>query len=108
MTKTWGILNMRRTFSSSKCFVVILNRTARETELITRVTNNNAPNKPWRVMIRLNPRTLKPAIESPGVKMLNNAGIAMKIEKSGINTHVLFKKNPKLIFEKNVSAKHKT
>ena len=100
ITKTCGILNIRRTFSSSKCFVVILNRTAKETEAITRVTNNSAPNNPWLVMTRFNPRTLKPAIGSPGVKMLNNAGIAIKKEKSGINIHVLFKKKPKLIFEK--------
>ena len=77
----------------------MLKRTAKDTEVTTRARNNPAPDNPWRVMTRLNPAILKTASDSPGVKMLNIAGIATKSENSGTNTHVRFKKNPKLIRE---------
>ena len=50
-------------------------------------------------MTRLNPAILKTASGSPGVKILNIAGIAIKSENRGTNTQVRFKKNPKLIRE---------
>jgi hypothetical protein len=43
---------------------------------------------------------------SPGEKMLNKAGIAIKSENKGINTQVRFKKKPKFILERYASSKH--
>jgi len=57
-------------------------------------------------MINFKPDNLKVNSVSPGVKALNNAGIAIKRENKGINTHVLFKKNPRLILEKITKIRH--
>ena len=94
MTNTCGIPKIRKTLNSVKCLVVMLNKTANDTDVITRATNNDAPDRPWRVIISFKPITLKINITSPGVKTLNIAGIAIKSENIGINIHVLFKKKP--------------
>jgi hypothetical protein len=46
--------------------------------------------------------------DSPGVKILNSAGIAINKENIGINIHVLFKKKPILILEKYARTKQTT
>ena len=103
ITKTWGIPKMRSTLSSSKCLVVILKRTTKDTEVMTRVTNSVAPDKPWRVTVSISPAIFTVIKGSPGVKMLKMAGMAMKSENRGMNTQVLFKKNPKRILEKQAN-----
>jgi len=97
---------IRKTLSSSKCLVVTLNRTAKDTEVMTRITNNAAPDTPWCVTVNVMPATLQPINGSPGVKILNNAGIAIKNENNGINTHVRFRKNLKFIPETSANNKH--
>ena len=73
---------------------------------MTRITNKAAPNTPGRVMMKPTPAIFKVIRASPGVKMLNKAGIAIKRENKGMNTQVLFKKNPRSILEKWVNDKH--
>jgi len=77
----------------------------KDTQALTRVTNNSAPNKPGRVIINFTPDNLKVRSGSPGVKPENNAGMAIKREKMGINTKVLFRKNPKRILEKDANKR---
>ena len=106
ITKTWGIFIIRKTLSSSKCLVVMLSRTAKDTETITRITNNAAPDSPWCVMVNVIPAIFQATNGSPGVKILNNAGIAIKNENNGMNTHVRFRKNLKFIPETSANNKH--
>ena len=106
MTKICGILKTRKTRSSSLCLVVRLKSTANDTDVVTRATKKLAPSTPWRVMLIVDPPILKVISESPGVTTLNKAGMAMKRENKGINIHVRFKKNPRLILEQSVSTKH--
>jgi len=105
ITKIWGILKIRNTLNKTVCFVTRLNSTTKDTEAMTRVTNNTAPDKPGRVITNLNPSNLKINNGSPGVKVENNAGVAIKSEKTGINIQVLFKKNTRLILEKETNNK---
>ena len=107
ITNTRGILKLRKVLSNSKCLVVMLKSTANDTEVTTRMTNNVAPNKPCRVITSLTPVIFKAINASPGVKKLNKAGIAITIENTGMNIHVLFKKYFMLILDKHVSVKHK-
>ncbi len=58
-------------------------------------------------MINLKLAILKVTSASPGVKILNKAGIAIKSENNGMNIQVRFKKNPKLILERYVKSKHR-
>ena len=97
---------MCKTRSSSKCLVVKLSSTAKDTQVTTRVTNNIAPYNPWLVITSFAPNILKTASVSPGVKILNKAGMAMKSENKGMNIHVLFKKKPKLIPEIQAKNRH--
>jgi hypothetical protein len=103
VTKTCGILKIRNTLSSSVCLVVKPSSMTKDTQALTRVTNNSAPNKPGRVIINFIPANLKLKRGSPGVTPENNAGMAIKREKMGINTQVLIKKNLKLILEKDAN-----
>lgn len=96
-TKTCGILKMRKTLSNSVWLVVIDKRITRDTEAITRLTNNAAPAAPCRVITSLNPKIPKENSGAPGVNTLNKAGMAIKSENSGINIQVRFKKNCKSI-----------
>jgi len=96
---------MRNTLSKAVCLVTKPSSITKDTEVMTRVTNNTAPDKPGRVITNLNPSNLKINNGSPGVKVENNAGMAIKSEKIGINIQVLFKKNPRLILEKGVNSK---
>lgn len=96
---------MRNTLSNSVCLVVRLNKITKDTDVTTRITNIIAPNRPGLVIINFIPKTLKLNSASPGVKALNNAGMAIKREKIGINIQVLFKKNPRGILEKYVSKR---
>ena len=105
ITKICGIPKMRNTLSSSKCRVVILKRTTKDTEVITRVTKNAAPDRPWRVTISLSPAIFSVAMVSPGVKMLKMAGRAIKSENRGMNIQVLFKKKPRWILEKHANRR---
>jgi hypothetical protein len=57
-------------------------------------------------MVKVTPTTFQVANVSPGVKMLKRAGIAINSENKGINIHVRFKKNPKLILERYANSKH--
>lgn len=106
ITKTSGTLKMRNTESNSLCLVTKPKRITKDTQVTTRTTNNIAPNKPGRLIINLIPHNLKINNGSPGVKVLNNAGMAIKRENRGINTQVLFKKKPKLILEKYANKRH--
>lgn len=92
--KIWGILKILNTESNSLCLVTKPRRITKDTQVTTRATNNIAPNKPGRVIINFIPNALKVNNASPGVKPLNNAGMAIKRENRGINIQVLFKKNP--------------
>jgi hypothetical protein len=106
ITKTKGTLKILKTFSRSKCLVVRLKRATKDTDVVTRMTNKAAPDTPGRVMMRLALAIFKVKSGSPGVKILNKAGRTMKRENKGMNTHVLFKKNPRPILEKWVNNKH--
>src|SRR4030042_911587 len=97
---------MRKTLSNSKCFVVILKRTTKDTAVVTRTTNNCAPNKPCLVMMILNPPSFMLSSASPGVKTLNNAGTAIKRENSGMNIKDRLRKKFRLMLEQYDKSKH--
>jgi hypothetical protein len=71
----------------------------------TRKTNKEKLRNPGKVIINICPANLKLNSSGPGVKLLNNAGSPMNNENSGMNTHVRFKKKPKLILE--IQARNK-
>jgi len=99
MTKTWGTLKILRTFSKVKCRVVKLSSTTKDTEVITRATNNIAPSKPWRVTVKSTPNIFQLPKTWPGEKTLKIAGTAIKRENKGMNIQVLLRKKPSLIDE---------
>lgn len=70
------------------------------------MTNKAAVNNPWRVITNFRPIIFRVNRASPGVKILNNAGIAIKRENIGTNIHVLFKKKPIFTLEKYTRIKH--
>lgn len=86
--------------------MVRLRSAAKDTEAITRVTNNAAPVNPGRVIISFMPIICIANRDSPGVKTLKSAGMTIKREKSGIHIHVLLRKNPIFTLEKYARIKH--
>jgi len=78
-----------------------------DTEVITLMTNRAAADNPCLVMASLMLRITTETTASPGLKKSNMAGTAMKKENSGINTQVLFRKNHRLILEKEDNIKTK-
>jgi len=98
-----GTLKTCRTLRSSVCLAVKANRITNDTEVVTRSTNVAAPNNPCRVIVNFKPKTLKDHSASPGLIKLNKAGMAIKRENNGMNTHVLLRKNRRPMPEKHAS-----
>lgn len=79
--------------------------TTSDREVITRKTNNAALPTPCFVIVKSSIQTFKCRSGSPGLKELNNAGMAIKREKIGMNIHVLFKKKKIFILENPASRR---
>ena len=83
----------------------MVKRTAKDTEVTTRMIKVNAAPKPWRVIINSNPRIFQVANAWPGLNLLNKDGMAINNAKSGMNTQVRFRKNPTAIIEYIIVAR---
>lgn len=107
ITYIFGMPSDLSAFNISECLVVRLNRAAKDTHVVTLITNSTAPSNPCLVMEIEWPRKSHETNASPGVKTPNIAGNAMNSENIGINIHVLAMKDRKDIFDAKANMRQK-